>query len=101
MAKKSEKAKNNTEPKKRRTIFYLEAPQAGEVFLVGDFNDWDMRKHSMKKEENGIWKKITFLPPGRYEYKFLVDGRWQTDLVEDRLCWNRYGTQNNVIFIEA
>jgi 1,4-alpha-glucan branching enzyme len=91
------KVKTEAKPKRRRTLFHLEAPEAGEVFLVGDFNNWDVQKHPMKKEENGVWKKITLLLPGRYEYKFLVDGRWQNDSASDQLCVNCYGTQNNLI----
>jgi 1,4-alpha-glucan branching enzyme len=91
------KVKTGSKPKRRRTLFHLEAPEASEVYLVGDFNNWDKQKHPMKREENGIWKKITVLLPGRYEYKFLVDGRWQNDTGSSQLCRNRYGTQNNVI----
>ena len=101
MPGKNKKADGIEKTKKRRTIFYLDAPDAGEVFLVGDFNGWDMRKQPMKKEENGIWKKITFLLPGIYEYKFLVDGQWQMDPAEERMCWNRFGTQNNFVVVEA
>jgi 1,4-alpha-glucan branching enzyme len=93
-------AKNIAKPKRRRMLFHLEAPEAGEVFLVGDFNDWDIQKHPMKKEENGVWKKITMLSPGRYEYKFIVDGRWQIDSASDQLCVNCFGTQNNVIEVK-
>jgi len=81
-------------------IFQLNAPDAGEVYLTGDFNNWDPRKHPMEKQESGVWKKTTMLFPGRYEYKFLVDGRWQTDPANDQMCWNRFGTQNNLIEIE-
>lgn len=94
------KVKKEPKPKRRRTLFLIEAPEAGEVYLVGDFNNWDARKHPMKREENGVWKKITILVPGRYEYKFLVDGRWQTDTASDQTCWNNYGTQNNVIEVK-
>ena len=94
------KVKPKAKPKRRRTLFHLEAPEAGEVFLVGDFNNWDVQKHPMKKEENGVLKKITLLLPGRYEYKYLVDGRWQNDSASDRFCVNCFGTQNNIIEVK-
>lgn len=87
-------------PRRRRTIFHLNAPDAGEVYLAGDFNHWDLRKHPMEKQESGVWKKTTMLFPGRYEYKFLVDGRWQIDSTNDQMCWNRFGTQNNFVEIK-
>jgi hypothetical protein len=39
--------------------------------------------------------------PGRYEYKFLVDGRWQIDPAGKQMCWNCFGTQNNVIEVKT
>ena len=26
-----------------------------------------------------VWTKTLTLPPGRYRYRYVVDGRWQTD----------------------
>ena len=91
----------SAKPKRRRTIFYLNVPEAGEVFLAGDFNNWNIRRHPMQKEEDGVWKKIVMLFPGRYEYKFLVDGQWQTDPGSDQVCLNYFGTLNNVIDVKA
>jgi len=93
MAKTSPKKKNN----KRRVTFSLEAPSAHEVSLGGDFNNWDAVSHPMKKDAKGVWKKTLVLAPGRYEYKFLVDGRWRNDPKNDKTCSNSFGTINNVI----
>lgn len=93
MAKRSPKKKSN----KRRVIFSLEAPTANEVSLGGDFNNWGIQAHLMKKDANGVWKKTLVLAPARYEYKFLVDGRWRNDPKNDKTCPNCFGTQNNVI----
>jgi len=95
------KRSRGQKPKRRRTVFSFKAPQAGEVFLAGDFNNWDVRRHPMRKNASGWWKKIVVLPPGRYEYKFMVDGRWQIDPAAQRLCRNTFGTRNNVIHIET
>ena len=101
MARTKKPVKAKTQPKRRRTVFRLNAPDAAEVFLAGDFNDWNLRKHPMQKEPGGLWKKTTMLFPGEYEYKFLVDGRWCMDPENGRMCWNRFGTQNNVIEIRS
>lgn len=53
----------------------------------------------MKTSGNGVWEKIVMLPPGRYEYKFLVNGSWHNDPVNSECCDNEFGTQNNVIHI--
>ena len=75
----------------------MEAPSAHEVSLGGDFNNWDAVSHPMKKDAKGVWKKTLVLAPGRYEYKFLVDGRWRNDPKNDKTCSNSFGTINNVI----
>ena len=45
------------------------------VALVGCFNSWHGEKDVLTKNEaDGTWTITKALPPGRYEYKFLVDG---------------------------
>lgn len=66
---------------------------------MGDFNGWDEKKHPMRKNENGLWEKTTMLFPGTYEYKFIVDGKWQMDPKSDQVCVNHFGTQNNMITV--
>lgn len=41
--------------KQKRWTFSLEANEAKEVFLVGDFNNWSLGKHPMRKDKNGVW----------------------------------------------
>ena len=86
-------------PKRRKAVFSLDAPQAKEVFLAGDFNEWKAEKHPLKRNADGIWEKITFLFPGRYEYKFIVDGKWELDPDNRQVCLNQFCTHNNVITI--
>ncbi|MGB9823767.1 MAG: glycogen-binding domain-containing protein [Candidatus Hydrothermia bacterium] len=54
-------------------------PQAKSVYLVGDFNNWSPTSHPMRKEEDGTFWIVVKLPPGKYEYKFFVDGQWTAD----------------------
>jgi 1,4-alpha-glucan branching enzyme len=65
------KKKQEKNTQRRRITFKLEAPEAKEAILVGDFNSWDLKKHTMKKDDKGRWAKIVTLAPGGYEYKFL------------------------------
>jgi 1,4-alpha-glucan branching enzyme len=83
----------------RRITFKLEAFESKEAILVGDFNSWDLKKHTMKKDDKGRWSKIVTLAPGRYEYKFLVDGHWQNDPNNDQMVANSFGTQNNILTV--
>ena len=95
MSKKKQEKKT---PKKRIT-FRLEASEAKEASLAGDFNSWDVKKHVMKRDNKGRWTKIVTLSPGRYEYKFLVDGQWQTDPSNDEIVPNSFGTHNNILTV--
>ena len=85
---------------KRRITFKFEASEAKEAILAGDFNSWDTKKHTMKKDDKGRWTKIVTLAPGRYEYKFLVDGEWQNDPNNDQVVSNSFGTLNNHLTVE-
>jgi hypothetical protein len=54
-------------------------PAANEVYLAGEFNNWSTTATPMKRDPDGVWWIILPLPPGRYEYKFVVDGQWMAD----------------------
>ncbi|MEW6670959.1 MAG: isoamylase early set domain-containing protein [Thermodesulfobacteriota bacterium] len=89
----------NQKSKRRKVNFSLDAPDAEHVCLSGDFNGWDRQKHPMKKSNNGSWQLAMMLPPGRYEYRFLVDDRWTNDLQNPETSPNCYGTFNNVVSV--
>lgn len=86
-------------PKKRRIIFRLQAAEASQVFLAGDFNGWSTEAHPLHNTGNGQWMTELFLGPGTFEYKFLVDGCWLTDPDNVRHCPNCFGTENSVLTI--
>ena len=92
-------SKQKKKVQKKRITFKLEASEAREAILAGDFNNWDLTKHIMKKDNKGTWSKIVTLAPGRYEYKFLVDGQWQNDPGNDQMVANSFGTLNNILTI--
>ena len=93
------KKKSIANKKLKKQTFSLEADDANEVLLMGDFNNWSPKKHPMQKDGNGIWNKTVMLPNGNYEYKFLVDGQWREDPRNERRCANCFGTFNNVIHL--
>lgn len=58
--------------------FSVTAP-AGQVALVGDFNDWNPGANPLE-QRGEAWSLTLELPPGRYRYAYLVDGRrWLPD----------------------
>jgi 1,4-alpha-glucan branching enzyme len=57
-----------------RANFICRAPQAQQVALVGDFNDWDPSAHPMIRQPDGQWAAGLELNHGYHQYLFLVDG---------------------------
>lgn len=58
------------------TVFTCHATGAQSVSLTGTFNDWDPADTPMRHISDTEWTVELELPPGRYEYKFVVDGEW-------------------------
>ena len=80
----------------KKVSFELVAPQANRVALTGDFKNWDRKGIPMKKDKDGTWRIEVPLPPGRYEYKFIVDNEWKTDPANTQTSGNSFGTLNSV-----
>jgi hypothetical protein len=40
------------------------------------------------------------LPPGRYQYRLVVDGRWEADPHNDERETNEHGELHNVFTVE-
>ncbi|PIN05633.1 5'-AMP-activated protein kinase, gamma subunit [Handroanthus impetiginosus] len=70
-----------------------------EVFLSGSFNGWSERLRMVLLEgSETTFQRIIDLPPGCYQYKFLVDGTWQVD--PQQICDpDEYGTMNNMVLV--
>ena len=81
--------------------FGLTHPTAQEVCIAGSFNDWHPRVTPMIRLEDGKWAKELALPPGRYEYRFVVDGVWVDDPAATELIPNPFGTANAVLVVSA
>jgi Glycogen recognition site of AMP-activated protein kinase len=59
-------------------VFTLKAGDAKEVFLVGDFNQWNPTVEPMAREGDEFVVRL-FLVAGTYRYKFVVDGKAMAD----------------------
>lgn len=60
--------------KNHRCRFEFHDREALAVFIAGSFNDWDANAAPMSHVGNGRWVKEISLPPGRFEYRFVVNG---------------------------
>jgi 1,4-alpha-glucan branching enzyme len=55
--------------------FICFAPEAKNVTLMGDFNDWDPASFPMKRQHDGAWHTQIQLNHGHHHYQFLIDGK--------------------------
>jgi len=77
--------------------FILSIPNATKVMLAGTFNNWNFKNTPMRKSSENTWRKSLSLKPGRYEYKYVVDGRWITDPNNHNRVMSSQGAENSVI----
>jgi 1,4-alpha-glucan branching enzyme len=82
-------------PGKVEIVFH--ADEADEVFIAGDFNQWNPRSTPLHKDGNGTWKALLLLTPGPHQYRFVVDGQWQNDPQAVCSIANPFGSRNSVL----
>jgi hypothetical protein len=84
--------------------FMLTAADAKRVAIVGDFNGWDADKTPLTKilEKDGVWAVSVLLPPGRFEYQFVIDGeRRIVDPTALQSARSEFGDANSVVTVNA
>jgi 1,4-alpha-glucan branching enzyme len=84
---------------RKEVFFELDANAAKEVLLAGDFTNWEKKPIKLRKAEHGAWFATVRLAPGVHHYKFVVDGKWQTDPCAAANCPNSYGTCDSIVKI--
>ena len=71
---------------------------AKQVILSGSFNNWDIAKIPMQKSDDGWYTEIP-LPPGKHYYKFIVDGKWKVDPMNNLRQVTKEGYINSVLLV--
>ena len=87
------------ETSQRAVELVLGMPQARQASVVGSFNNWDLKKTPMTKDLAAGWKATLALQPGRYEYRFVVDGQWISDPNAKETVSNPFGGTNSVLVV--
>jgi hypothetical protein len=81
--------------------FTFQYPEARSVNLIGSFNQWNPTGfHMSPRGEERVWILHLKLPPGRYEYAFLVDGK--VIFPDPRSPFSEsdgFGSRNSIIFV--
>jgi len=81
--------------------FSIAWPEARYVYIVGDFNDWKLSEESRLETtpKEGVWEKRVTLKPGKYRYKYVVDGRWIQDPDNPETESNPFGSLDSILTI--
>ena len=78
-------------------------PRSNQVQLAGEFNQWGSRGRLIKLAEIGetgvYYHTLKLKSPGRLEYKFIVDGKWQTDPFCAMTVDNGVGDKNSAFIV--
>jgi 1,4-alpha-glucan branching enzyme len=81
--------------------FFIRAPAATSIAIAGTFNRWDAERDLLAGPDGkGIWSIRLKLPPGRHEYRYVING---TDWIPDPTAMtvdDGLGGRNSVITIE-
>ncbi|MFH0738713.1 MAG: AAA family ATPase [Candidatus Omnitrophota bacterium] len=84
-------------PKFTEVAFCVIAPQAKEVYLAGDFNDWKLDDSSRMQQDNGNWRRQVSLKGGQYRYRFVIDGSWVEDPQNPNKELNPFGQMDSLL----
>ena len=91
-----------TDPVREVVVRFRDA-RANDVRIAGDFNGWipDKGVRSLIESEGSerVWTKILQLPPGTYEYRYVVDGEWREDPQDREFDSGSTGGRNSILVV--
>lgn len=75
------------------------APEARQVCVAGEFNEWNVQANPMKRLKNGDFTTQIELEPGReYQFRYHIDStRWENDWQADKYVPNPFGDGDNSV----
>jgi 1,4-alpha-glucan branching enzyme len=85
-----------TAPAAGGVSFTFVEPNAKAVSVAGQFNNWNAKANPLIKDANGIWTATVPLKPGKYQYKFVIDGDWRLDPANSETQDDGGGNMNSV-----
>jgi chromosome partitioning protein len=87
----------------REIVVRFRDETANDVRIAGDFNGWvpDKGVRSLIESEGQtrVWTKILRLPPGTYQYRYVVDGEWRADPENPEAISSAVGGRNSVLVV--
>ena len=82
---------------KEVTLTYKSLEKVKSVSVAGDFNHWNSSDNPMIHIGDSIWTITLQLQPGKYQYRFFIDGeKWIKDPLN--LIWEGWRS-NSLLFV--
>ena len=79
--------------------FAIEAPQAQDVRVTGEFADWSYEGLPLQRGDDGVWSAVLDIGEGTHEYRFIIDGVWVKDPNNIESVTNEFGQENSVVVV--
>lgn len=95
----SERTDNQSEKSEDKYPFLFEWKEGGEsVFITGSFCGWESQFLMTRNPISHNFELLLYLPLGRYEFKFIVDGEWKCSTFIPIIC-DQNSNKNNYLEI--
>ncbi|HET8624494.1 MAG TPA: AAA family ATPase [Gemmatimonadales bacterium] len=80
-------------------VFTLDAPEAKTVQIAADFNNWNPDRTELERV-GAVWKTVLPLDPGRYRYRYVIDGTWVADPMNPLVEPSLYSGNDSLFVLE-
>ncbi|MHB8345700.1 MAG: AAA family ATPase, partial [Acidiferrobacterales bacterium] len=84
----------------QRTVLRFPGQAGRTIQVAGDFNDWVPDEGVETRIVGHSVEKILLVAPGLYQYRLVVDGRWQDDPVNPARIPNHVGGHNSLLRVQ-
>jgi hypothetical protein len=74
----------------------------GSVTLAGEFNNWNVSDAAATCTlQDGVWTAVVKMAPGKYKYKFVLDGgaKWKEDPSNPDKVDDGFGGSNSIVTV--
>jgi 1,4-alpha-glucan branching enzyme len=84
-----------------KVTFSVEAKEAIQASVIGDFNNWNPEEGTLIKLKNGTFKGVFSIDKdASYEFKYIIDGAFVNETESDSFLWNEFsGNENGVLTV--
>jgi 1,4-alpha-glucan branching enzyme len=81
-----------------KVTFSIDAKEANDAAVVGDFNNWDPKVGALGKLKTGAFKgTFDINKDASYEFKYVIDGSFVNEPEADSFLWNDFACAENSV----